>query len=69
MKHLFDFISKTTKPSVTIKKNRSGAHSISMDFEDYLLLTSSEVDSFSDSWVNKELERSKVYFYEQIKEA
>jgi len=69
MKYFFDFISTKKKPAVTIVRSRDGAYSISMDFEDQLLGSSSEADSYSDKWVNKELERSKVYFYEQLKEA
>lgn len=69
MKYLFNFISSKNKPAVTIVKSRDGAYSISMDFEDQLLDSSSEADSYSEKWVNKELERSKVYFYEQLKEA
>ncbi|MCQ4241146.1 MULTISPECIES: hypothetical protein [Stutzerimonas stutzeri group] len=69
MKNFFDFISKKTKPSVTVVSSRDGAFSIPMDFEDRILFSSGEVDSFSEKWVNKELERSKIYFYEQLKEA
>lgn len=67
MKNLFDLISSKDKPRVSIDKKQSGAYSISMDFEDLLL--SGDLDSFSEKWVNKELERSKAYFYKQLKEA
>lgn len=70
MKNFFGFVSKKNKPSagVIINNSQDGAYSISMEFEDHLILTS-DADSFSEHWVNKELKRSKLYFYKQLKEA
>lgn len=69
MKNFFNMSSDGTKAKNKAPKSRSGAHSISMEFEDNLLESSRAMSSFSDTWVNKELERSKLYFYEKIKEA
>lgn len=69
MKHIFSAVFKKSKSAPATVKVRDGAHSISMDFEDHLLISSFDIDSFSESWVKKERERSKVYFYEKIKEA
>jgi len=69
MKKLLNFIANESKPSHSVSKNRKRTYSISMDFEDNLLASSKEMSSFSDSWVSKEIENSKLYFYEKIEEA
>lgn len=69
MKKILNFIANREKTSHSASISHSHIYSIPMDFEDNLLVSSKETNSFSDSWVSTELERSKLYFYEKIEEA
>lgn len=40
--------------------------SVDMDFEENLILSSIEKDSFADEWVSKEIEMSSDYFAKEL---